>query len=134
MRKERNKKKKQHHKKKRKKINYHRKHVAKSLEPSGETIVPTIRASFKNPLHRFVVFCCLFFFYRDSRGHGEVSYYLTWRASDRGKIVSLCLFSLPNESTSSSLCVLSVYIFKKRNSTGIEPSISRKRAVVFVRR
>ena len=118
-------------KKTRKKIN---KHVAKSLEPSGETIVPTIRASFKNPLHRFVVFCCLFFFYRDSRGHGEVSYYLTWRASDRGKIVSLCLFSLPNESTSSSLCVLSVYIFKKRNSTGIEPSISRKRAVVFVRR
>jgi NADH dehydrogenase (ubiquinone) 1 alpha/beta subcomplex 1 len=24
--------------------------------------VPTIRASLKNPLHRFVVFCCLFFF------------------------------------------------------------------------
>lgn len=118
-----------HKRKTRKKIN---KHVAKSLEPSGETIVPTIRASFRKPSSFRRALSSLFFVNRCSpRGRRGFLFYVGVK-SDRGKNCACLFLSLPNESNQ---LLLSVFVsLKTWNSTGIEPSISRKRAVVSVRR
>ena len=93
--------------------------------------MPTIRASFRN-LHLFVERCSLFFVNRCSPRGRRVFFVLRGVKSDRGKNCACLLLSL---SLTNRLLLLSVFVsLKTWNSTGIEPSISRKRAVVSVRR